>query len=306
MEYPLEIATTLDDLMRFEYLVGTQAILPRRTVYSILTGRHAAHMRGRGLDFEEDRLYVAGDDIRNIDWRVTARMGETYSKVFNEEKERPTFTLVDQSSVMFFGSQRFVKSVTAAQLAALAGFYTLKRGDRFGGLVFGDNDYDFLAPKRSKALLQHFLQLVVNRNQELPKREVLKPNADLMNEMLQRTRTSITHDFVVSIIGDLSNLNDEGKHQIFSMANNNDVILIHVEDPMDAQLPEGRLVLGDGTRQIVWNNKKGEWGEKFNSSYANWKSNFIEECSKYGIGVSFMSTAIPIEEQIVKKIGQRM
>jgi uncharacterized protein (DUF58 family) len=134
--YPPEIAVTLDDLMRYEWLVQTGKLLPSHPVYSILAGRHSSKLRGRGLDFEEVRPYIPGDDIRNIDWRVTARTGKTHSKVFTEEKERPTFILLDQTSWMFFGSTRFAKSVSAAQAAALGAFYTIKRGDRTGGIIF--------------------------------------------------------------------------------------------------------------------------------------------------------------------------
>src|SRR5580692_11977125 len=93
--YPAGIVTSLEDLMRYEYLVQSRNLLPGHPVYSILAGRHASKLRGRGLDFEEVRHYVSGDDIRNIDWRVTARTGKTHSKVFNEEKERPVFTILD-------------------------------------------------------------------------------------------------------------------------------------------------------------------------------------------------------------------
>src|SRR5687768_705876 len=93
-KYPPEVVATLEDLMKYEYLIQSGNLLPAHPVYSILAGRHASKLRGRGLDFEEVRLYVPGDDIRNIDWRVTARTGQTHSKVFNEEKERPTFLVV--------------------------------------------------------------------------------------------------------------------------------------------------------------------------------------------------------------------
>ncbi len=305
MSFPLEIATTLDDLMRFEYLVSEARLLPDKPVYTMLVGRHAAKMRGRGLDFEEARPYVPGDDVRNIDWRVTARTGETYSKVFNEERERPTFTIIDQSAVMFFGSQRYVKSVTAAHVAALTAFYTLQRGDRFGGLIFNEEGHDYLAPKRSKALVQHFLQLIADRNQQLPQRKKITSTALLLNEMLQRTRSSITHDYVVTVIADFSYLNEDGKRHLRSMAYHNDVILVHIEDPMDAQLPDGRLVLSDGDRQIQWNNHRKNWGEKYTQAYAAWKTRLKEEFRHYKIPVVFMDTVLPVEEQIIHTLTQQ-
>ncbi len=304
--YPVEVATTLDDLMRFEYMVQTGNILSNHPIYSILAGRHAAKMRGRGLDFEEVRLYVPGDDIRNIDWKVTARNEETYSKVFNEEKERPTFTLLDQSSILFFGSQRYVKSVTAAHIAALTAFHTIKRGDRFGGIIFNDEKYDYVAPKRSKALVEHFLQLIVNQNNILPLRKKIYLDQDIINRILLRTRTLITHDYVITIITNALQLNDESKHILRSMALNNDLILVHIEDPMDKMLPPGKLILSNGDKQIAWNSKKNQWGEKYTLDYERRLTSLIEEFKRYRIPVSVMTTDIPVEMQIKKRLGERL
>ncbi len=304
--YPVEVVTTLNDLMRFEYMVQAGNILPNHPIYSILAGRHAAKMRGRGLDFEEVRLYVPGDDIRNIDWKVTARNNETHSKVFNEEKERPTFTLLDQSSIMFFGSEHYVKSVSAAHVAALTAFYTIKRGDRFGGIIFGDEGYDYLPPKRNKALVENFLQLVVKHNSILPQRKIEKPNVELINDMLRRTQTLVTHDFVITVITNLFLLNDDSKHLLRSLATRNDLILVHIEDPMDKQLPDEKLVLTNGEKQIIWNNKKDKCGEKFSSDYEHRLDSLKEEFRRYKIPVSVLTTAIPVELQIKEKMGERL
>ncbi len=304
--YPAEVVTNLSDLMRFEYMIQAGNILPKRNIYSMLAGQHAAKMRGRGLDFEEDRLYVPGDDIRNIDWKVTARTNETYSKVFNEEKERPTFTLLDQSTAMFFGSQLYVKSVTAAHVAALTAFYTIKRGDRFGGLIFNEDGYDYVEPKRNKALVEHFLQLVVERNKVLPLRKKVTPSSALLEEMLNRTKLLITHDYVITVITNLFVLDEGCKHYLRSMANNNDIILVHVEDPMDRQLPPGKLILTDGEKQIFWKNSNNNWGEKYSSFYESRLDALIEEFRHYKIPVSIMSTAIPVENQIKSGIGRRV
>lgn len=303
-QYPVEVVTTLKDLMRYEYLVQAGNLLPKHPVYSILAGRHASKLRGRGLDFEEVRHYVAGDDIRNIDWRVTARTGETHSKVFNEEKERPTFILLDQSSSMFFGSQRFVKSVSAAHAASIAAFYTIKRGDRVGGIIFNEDGYDYVVPKRSKAVVQHLLQLIVNRNEQLPLRKIARPNTGLLNSMLQRTQAAVTHDYVVTVISDFSAIDDETRHYLRNMSYHNDVILIHIYDALDEALPNGKLILSDGRRQIAWQNNKRKWGEKYRKSFADMKHELSEEFSRYRIPIVFFNTAETIEDQVMHAMGK--
>jgi uncharacterized protein (DUF58 family) len=304
--YPAEVVTTLQDLMRYEFLVQSGNLLPQHPVYAILAGRHASKLRGRGLDFEEVRHYVAGDDIRNIDWRVTARTGETHSKVFNEEKERPTFIVLDQSTSMFFGSQRFVKSVAAAHAAAIGAFYTIKRGDRVGGIVFNEEGFDYIEPKRSKALVQHFLQSVVNRNEVLPLRKTVQSNTDLLNAMLKRTQAAVTHDYVVTVISDFSMINDETRQYLRNMSNHNDVILIYIYDPLDAKLPDGKLILSDGRHQIAWQNNKRRWGEKYEKSFTDMRQQLSNEFDRYRIPVVFFNTIQTIEDQVMHSMGKAL
>jgi uncharacterized protein (DUF58 family) len=305
-EYPREVATNLEDLMRYEYMVQAGHLLPDHPVYSILAGRHASKLRGRGLDFEEVRHYVPGDDVRNIDWRVTARTGEAHSKVFNEEKERPTFVVLDQSSWMFFGSQRFVKSVSAAHAAAISAFYTIKRGDRIGGIIFNDQGYDFIRPRRSKALARHFLQCVVARNRILPLRKTVQPNTALLSDMLKRTQAAVTHDYVITVISDFSAISEQTRQQLRNLANHNDVILIHIYDLLDEQLPDGRLVLSDGIHQIAWQNSKKRWGEKYAASFKDMRHQLTREFSRYRIPIVFFNTAETIEDQIMQSMGKTL
>ena len=100
--------------------------LPRQPARSVLHGRHGSRLRGRGLNFEELRNYLPGDDVRAIDWKVTARTGQPHVRVVTEERDRPTLIVVDQRMSMFFGSQLNMKSVTAAEAAALAAFAILE------------------------------------------------------------------------------------------------------------------------------------------------------------------------------------
>lgn len=297
-DYPPEVVTTLPDLMRFEWLVQSGHLLPVHPVYSLLAGRHASKLRGRGLDFEEVRLYTPGDDIRNIDWRVTARTGKTHSKVFNEEKERPTFIVLDQSSRMFFGSQRYVKSVTAAHAAALGAFYTIKRGDRAGGLIFNEAGTDHIPPRRSKALVQHYLQCIVQRNQQLPLRKTISSGPQYLNEALHQTQSSVTHDYVITVISDLSTIDAETKERLRNLSYHNDVILIHIYDPFEEALPDGKLILTDGRRQIAWQNNKHRWGEQYRTSFSTMREELTTAFRHTRIPVVFFNTTDPIEDQV--------
>jgi uncharacterized protein (DUF58 family) len=110
----------LSELVRLKFRSRRFSFLPRPSAHSILAGRHASRLRGRGLNFEEIRRYLPGDDIRNMDWRVTARMRKPHVRVYTEERDRPVLLIIDQRQSMFFGSRQAMKSVVAAEGAALA------------------------------------------------------------------------------------------------------------------------------------------------------------------------------------------
>lgn len=304
--YPPEVVTTLPDLLRFEYLVQAGHLLPAHPVYSLLTGRHASKLRGRGLDFEEVRLYVPGDNIRNIDWHVTARTGKTHSKVFNEEKERPTFIVLDQTSRLFFGSQRYVKSVIAAHAAALSAFYTIKRGDRVGGIVFNEAGHDQVPPRRSKAAVEYLLQCIVHRNEQLPLRTTIGNNTPFLNKILHLTQTTVTHDYVITIISDFSNIDEETKERLRQLSYHNDVILLQVYDPFEANLPDGKLVLGDGNRQIAWHNRQRQAGQRYREAFTQWQQNITALFRHTRIPIVFFNTTQPVEDQVRQSMSLLM
>ena len=126
-------------------------LLQRKRALSLLSGPNKSNFRGRGIDFEEVRSYQPGDDIRTIDWRVTARTGNPHTKIFREERERPVLVVTDLGNNMFFGSRRCLKSVLACNVSALLCWAALNQGDRVGGLVFNELGHREIRPKRSQA-----------------------------------------------------------------------------------------------------------------------------------------------------------
>ncbi|MEZ5858576.1 MAG: DUF58 domain-containing protein [Geminicoccaceae bacterium] len=121
------VRVTLGHLRSLEGRARGLTFLPRQPARSVLNGRHASRLRGRGLNFEELRDYLPGDDVRAIDWKVTARTGRPHVRVMTEERDRPALIVVDQRMSMFFGSRLNMKSVTAAEAAALAAFASSTR-----------------------------------------------------------------------------------------------------------------------------------------------------------------------------------
>ncbi|WP_150671017.1 DUF58 domain-containing protein [Pandoraea anhela] len=224
---------------------------PGQPVHSVLAGRHGSRVRGRGLAFEELRQYVAGDDIRSMDWRVTARTGHPYVRVYTEEKDRPVLLVVDQRINMFFGSRRAMKSVTAAEAAALAAWRVLADGDRVGGIVFDDTSMATFAPKRSRAAVEQFLGGVVKCNAGLRADVSARRVPGQLNLALERCARMATHDCLVVVISDFDGHDATTRQRLLSIAARNDVLTVLVHDPFLSALPQsGSLVVSDGELQV--------------------------------------------------------
>ena len=292
------IFVTLQDLLKLEGLaLGFSFLARKQKVRSILGGKHSSKLRGRGLDFEEVRNYVAGDDIRNIDWKVTARTQVTHTKVFSEEKEKPALIIVDQSKSMFFGSTHKTKSVVAAELAALAAFRILKEGDRVGGVVFADQGVDIVFPKRNRKNILRFLEHIVNRNNELRDSEPVSFEKALA-EVYQKVRNLVTHDFLIVIISDFYRYHPQTIKDIAYLSRHNDIILAKVYDPFERDIPSVNLIASEQDRQSVLSGQSDKTREKFYKGYMSEFKDFEKQMKKYGIPVISIDTVTPIKSQL--------
>ena len=230
------VYANLDHLVRLQFRAGGFSFLPHQPVHSILAGRHASRLRGRGLNFDEIRRYHAGDDVRQIDWKVTARTRKTHTRVFTEERERSVLLLVDQRITMFFGSVRNMKSVTAAEAAALAAWRVISQNDRVGALVFNDLRVDEVRPQRSKATVMRILHATVEQNNALSLDAGVRANATMFNEALRRCERIAKHDFLICIISDAAGHDNESRELLTRIAQHNDVLFVFVFDPLENQV----------------------------------------------------------------------
>ena len=231
----------LDELVRWQHRSSGFSFLPRQPVHSILSGRHASKLRGRGLNFEELRDYFPGDDTRNIDWKVTARTRTPYVRVYTEEKDRTVWLLIDQRVGMFFGSQQRMKSVVAAQVAAISAWRVLSVGDRVGALVFNDSEISVIPPHRSRERVMQILKQVVRMNRALNTSTGARPDADKLNEALKQVSILARHDCLVCLITDGDGLNDQTRKHITRLSEHNDVLAAVIHDPMEKEMPSAAV-----------------------------------------------------------------
>ncbi len=297
----------LRELIAARYRAHGFSFLPRQPVHSLLAGRHASRLRGRGLNFEEIRRYQMGDDIRQIDWKVTARTRKTHSRVFTEERERSTLLLVDQRITMFFGSVKNTKSVTAAEAAALAAWRVLEQKDRVGALVFNDSDIDEIRPQRSSSTAMRILDAIVKRNHQLSVTAGTEPNPAMFNEVLRRCDRLAKHDCLVCIISDGSGENAETRDLLTRIARHNDVLFGFVHDPLEVELPSaGRLVFGDGIRQMEVDTGNSGLRERFRAAFDEQRAAGRRFLLHRETPVLPLSTAEDVATQIRRQLGARL
>lgn len=243
------ITVTLAQLIEMRHRVREVHLFSGPGQRSPLIGLHHSKLRGRGVDFDQVRVYQAGDDVRNIDWRVTARTQEPHTKLFHEERERPIFILVEQSRQLFFGSATTFKSTMAAQVAALFGWATLEHNDRVGGLVFGDLEHYEIKPRRSKQSLLQLLNRLVRVNGALSTDSA--PAADPLGSALRRAREVLRPGSLAIVICDERALGDAAEQQLRLLARHCDLLLLPISDPLDHALPAaGLLRFGLGEAEL--------------------------------------------------------
>ncbi len=243
------VHVSLAGLRKLESAARAISLLPRQPARSALQGRHRSRIRGRGLDFEELRVYLPGDDVRSIDWKVTARSGAPYVRVYTEERDRPTLIVLDQRMSMFYGTVHNTKSVTAAECAAIVAHLVEAQGDRVGGIVFGDSDIVELRPGRGRTALTRFLTSVEAANRRL--RATAEPQKPMpLNEVLKSVTRLATRDHLVILISDFDACDDVTETHLGAIAQHNDVVLAQVSDPSATTLPtHGQLTASDGQKQ---------------------------------------------------------
>ena len=300
------IYTSLKELVALQYKASGFSFLPKQPVHSILSGRHNSRLRGRGLNFEVLRHYRAGDDIRTMDWKVTNRTGKPHVRVYSEERERPVLLLVDQRINMFFGSQLKMKSVIAAELAALSAWRVLSVGDRVGALVFNDTEIIETRPHRSRKTVMQILQNVMSLNHALKAEYAAGQNDEQLNLALREAERLSGHDYLIVIISDMSGWNDETVKRIKRLAQHNDVMASLVFDTLEKNLPDSsRLVLSDGDKQIQVDSGKAGLNQLYTEHFESAVEYLQSELKKHGIPVIPMNTRDDVLSQVRTAIGER-
>lgn len=272
------IAVNLEQLMSCQYLVNEDSPPPNKKTKAHLVGGHLSPFKGRGMEFSEVRQYQAGDDIRTIDWRVTARTGKVHTKIFQEERERPVFIVLDLQDSMYFGSQNRFKSNLAVLQAARCFWLAFNSGNRVGALLSSKHEHIEIKPSnRRKDGLRLLQQMVDLHNRELAKlyqgaseEDNYFVNSSALNDSLSRLNHIAKSGSLVYIFSDFYELNEEYEKNLSYLSRHNDIYAIQITDPLESDIPiADHYRLTDGEHVVSINaNKK--------SLVARYQNRFIE------------------------------
>jgi uncharacterized protein (DUF58 family) len=226
---------TVADLIAMQRHAGTVDLTHARSARAKLAGNHLSRFRGRGMDYQESRLYQAGDDVRSMDWRVTARTGSPHVKIYQEERERPVVLFLDLNPGMFFGSRGTLKSVVAARAAALIAWAAAAHGDRVGALL-SNGGYSDLQPRGGRhGVLRLIRQVVAHTDPRVGINA--QAHVDCLNAALGRLRHVSRPGSLIILIGDFYGIDDESRKLLLSLRQHSDVAAIQIVDPLEEAPP---------------------------------------------------------------------
>ncbi len=299
---------SLSEMIRLRYGARELTGFPKIQARQMLAGGHKSRFRGRGMDFDQVRIYQPGDDVRSIDWRVTARTEVPHTKIFSEERERPILVISDLRSSMFFGSQR-LKSVVACEISAALAWAGLAANDRAGGLIFGQQEQmDVKARRSHHAVLQfiHGLQEYSTKLLDIQQTEGPQPDLYSLAEILEEARRFVLPGSTIFIVSDFHDLNDDCERHVFELARHGNLNFCQVFDDIEQQLPPPALyAVSDGQRQTLLDTSNKKLRERFQLAYAERGLRLRKMSEKLSAGLLPFNTSDNVMSVLHKAYGKR-
>lgn len=288
-------------------LKANQISLNKSIIHAKQGGAYLSSFKGRGMEFDESRVYQAGDDIRNMDWRVTARTGTAHTKVFQEERERPVLLCLDLNASMMFATRNKFKSVIATEIAALIAWSAANNNDRIGGLIFSSDEHHEIKPRRGKTAVLDFIGRATKHNawtshNDTPERKSSKRN---MVTAISRLR-KVTHPgSLVFMISDFREMNEKAYSHLANIARHNDIVLIKITDPIEVELPaSGSYKLTDGKKEIQIQTSSDKTRNEYHQRYTDQNDQLENFCRQNRIHIIQISTSDDTFEKLANGLGK--
>jgi uncharacterized protein (DUF58 family) len=308
------IELSIDELIRYQPKSSLINLAASKSLRGKMSGNYLARSKGRGMEFDEVRHYQNGDDIRAIDWRVTARTGKTHTKLFHEEVERPVLIATDLSTSMLFGSRLLFKSVQAAHVAALVAWHAKSRGDRIGGIVFNQHSHHELKPRSRQQGVLHYLHALVTKHAD---------SLTVANEPLDREKAILAFEqncarlrqlakpgSLVYLITDAFNLTDEAVRHLAHITRHCELVVCLLSDPLEQKLPESKQKISLGITNGDNSNEPQQLilgdpalAEKYHQQALSLSNTKEEKLTKAGVRLLHFCASEALETQLHRGVA---
>ena len=270
-------------------------IKTRGLSHNIFAGEYHSAFKGRGMAFSEVREYQYGDDVRNMDWNVTARMRSPYVKVFEEERELTVVLLVDVSRSRLFGTVGTSRKDMLAEIAAVLSFSAIINNDKVGALFFSDKVEKFIPPKKGRSHLLHIIREIIE----------FEPSSDGtdISEALRYLTNAIKKKCAAFLLSDMLDVNKDGspryEEALKVAVNRHDLSVIEVFDPRERSIPNVGLVhIKDSeTGKAAWVNTSDR---KMRQAYEEWFRNVEQTSSRLFMKYNVDKVSIALDDDYVK------
>ena len=270
-------------------------IKTRALSHQIFAGEYHSAFKGRGMAFSEVREYQYGDDVRNMDWNVTARLRSPYVKVFEEEREMTVVLLVDVSRSRLFGTSGSNRKDILAEIAAVLSFSAIINNDKVGALFFSDKVEKFIPPKKGRSHLLHIISEIIE----------FQPTTDGtdISEALRYLTNAIKKKCNAFLLSDMLDVNQDGtpryEEALKVAVNRHDLSVIEVYDPRERCIPDVGLVnIKDSeTGRTAWVNTSDK---KMRLAYEEWFRNVGQTSSRLFMKYNVDKVSIAVDEDYVK------
>ena len=270
-------------------------IKTRALSHQIFAGEYHSAFKGRGMAFSEVREYQYGDDVRNMDWNVTARMRSPYVKVFEEERELTVVLLVDVSRSRLFGTVGTSRKDMLAEIAAVLSFSAIINNDKVGALFFSEKVEKFIPPKKGRSHLLHIIKEIIE----------FEPTTDGtdISEALRYLTNAIKKKCTAFLLSDMLDVNKDGspryEEALKVAVNRHDLSVIEVYDPRERNIPNvGLIHIKDSeTGKAAWVNTSDR---KMRLAYEDWFRNVEQTSTRLFMKYNVDKVSIALDEDYVK------
>ncbi len=285
-------------------LQANQLPLDSGKIHAKQGGAYLSAFKGRGMEFDESRVYQAGDDIRNMDWRVTARTNTPHTKVFREERERPVLLWLDLGSSMMFATRKKFKSVVACEIASLIAWSAEKNNDRIGGLIFSENEHVEIKPRRGKTAVLDFIGRCTKHSSWTASTESKSDSALNKAAAVSRLRKVSHPGSLVFMISDFRDMDKKAFAHIQNIARSSDIIMVNIFDPIEAELPaSGSYKLTDGKNELRIQTSSKKTRDAYQQRYLSHQQQLEKFCRQHRIHLINISTDDDVLETLKKGLG---